>query len=1010
MLKKIGRTLLGTAIFLSIYSVSFSQQSIDSLETRLANTTSDSLKIRILDRLIPQYFYTEKRERTWELIDLLKRLSESENEQLGVLRAHLLRGWVHFNLDYNTDDGLKYYHKALNHGLNNGVDHPGMYSSIYSQIGLIHKNLEAFDSAIYYYEKGLVIDKENELEGRQIISFINLSRLNGALGNHHRSIEYANKIVDFGKNFDDKEAVFAGYRRLGVAYTESEAFESANEYLEKALALAEELYDQGAPDISYIYKLLGTSLMGLKDYNSALLYEKKYLKYLVGLHGEGHPKLASTHYLLGRIYQEKAVYDSAVSSYSKALEYGEKNSDSFNRGEFDIYGQLGKLYTTTGDYDTALSHYNRALKLFAADSTRNSMILHLIGKVHFKKKDYQRSLEYYNQALDIVSGQASEHGNPNSAGIRKKSQTLLILSGKSQVHYAIWEKGKLENVEELRKALSSFYLYDTIITGMQDIYKVDKDALNFNESKQDVYEMAVKVCYELYQATQDKSYMSTAFYFAEKSKASVLHKAISDQFAINYSGISDSLINKGEELKSRINFYQAKLDRIADKGGSSDISDFNDRLFSLKYEYNLYTTNLEKDFPEYYDIKYNRQQLSLEALLENLDDQTLIEYVNTSGSDLYAFVLSEDSQSFIKLKKPQNFDESVIEFKDLLLEQDNDKYQRLGFQLYQSLFASLSDQIKNPNELIIIPDGNLWHINFDLLLSKQPAGRNYSQFPYLLRSYAISYAHSANLLFRSYNTSSKGVLKECLAFSFTDSSDINFSQSLSFRQVRDAKVDLPGSRAEIKNIARQIPGRYHFGAAASEKNFKEDASKYSMLHLALHGQIEDADPSKSKLYFSPVREDTLEDNYLHIYELYNMKLYADMVVLSACNTGAGTLHRGEGIVSLGRAFQYAGVKSIVLSDWEVVDDTAPLLMEYFYGNLKRGMTKSEALRQAKLKYLGDDHPYSSAPFYWGNFRLIGDLSRLNFSQNYSYVLVTTVVLLAVFLVLLVGVEGRKIKT
>ncbi|MBQ0740050.1 CHAT domain-containing protein, partial [Aquimarina celericrescens] len=125
------------------------------------------------------------------------------------------------------------------------------------------------------------------------------------------------------------------------------------------------------------------------------------------------------------------------------------------------------------------------------------------------------------------------------------------------------------------------------------------------------------------------------------------------------------------------------------------------------------------------------------------------------------------------------------------------------------------------------------------------------------------------------------------------------------------------------------------------KNFKKKANAYSILHLALHGEVDNERPENSKLYFTK-STDTMEDNMLYSHELFALDIPAELTVLSACNTGAGKIARGEGIMSLGTAFQYAGTKSLVLTSWEVSDQTTPEIMQYFYTNLKSGMNKAKA--------------------------------------------------------------------
>ncbi len=154
-------------------------------------------------------------------------------------------------------------------------------------------------------------------------------------------------------------------------------------------------------------------------------------------------------------------------------------------------------------------------------------------------------------------------------------------------------------------------------------------------------------------------------------------------------------------------------------------------------------------------------------------------------------------------------------------------------------------------------------------------------------------------------------------------------------------------------------------------------------HLALHGEVNHKDPKQSKLYFTKVK-DSIEDNYLYAHELFTLKLPAELAVLSACETGSGEIATGEGIMSIGNAFQYAGTKSLLLSSWKVSDQVAPELMKLFYQNLENGLTKPKALQKAKLDYLENTSSIRANPFYWGSFYIIGDISPIDIGGNNTF--------------------------
>ena len=196
-----------------------------------------------------------------------------------------------------------------------------------------------------------------------------------------------------------------------------------------------------------------------------------------------------------------------------------------------------------------------------------------------------------------------------------------------------------------------------------------------------------------------------------------------------------------------------------------------------------------------------------------------------------------------------------------------------------------------------------------------------------------------------------------------------------------------------------MKGKLYLGKDAKESSFKKDAPKARVIHLATHAIVDDRMPMYSKLIFSQIGDDD-EDGFLQAYEIYNMRLTADLVVLSACETGIGKLSRGEGLASLARAFFHAGVPSLVASLWAVDDYATTQIMENFYRELKNGLTKDKALRQAKIKYLHTAQGEKRHPYFWAGHVLMGDASAIpSYSTKFSFKWIALIIVLFVLLVL-----------
>ncbi len=202
-------------------------------------------------------------------------------------------------------------------------------------------------------------------------------------------------------------------------------------------------------------------------------------------------------------------------------------------------------------------------------------------------------------------------------------------------------------------------------------------------------------------------------------------------------------------------------------------------------------------------------------------------------------------------------------------------------------------------------------------------------------------------------------------------------------KLRNELEYLPAARKEIESLAGIFNGYFAFDSLASERNFKENAGNYGVIHLAMHGLLDDKFPTLSSLAFTDTQDST-ENNFLQAYEISKLDLNADLVVLSACQTGYGKFERGNGVASLARAFMYAGVPSIIVSLWQVDDQATSKIMKEFYLNLASGMNKAQALRQAKLNYIKNAPEAMRHPAYWSPFIQIGNSEPIQIQQKYAY--------------------------
>jgi CHAT domain-containing protein len=423
------------------------------------------------------------------------------------------------------------------------------------------------------------------------------------------------------------------------------------------------------------------------------------------------------------------------------------------------------------------------------------------------------------------------------------------------------------------------------------------------------------------------------------------------------------------------------------------IERYQSQIFRIRARIESLNKRLEREYPGYYDLLYNQQVLGPDAIRKKLrSSEKLLEYFYTRKY-LYRFELSRQGMDCHKILLGEELDQELAIVENYLSHNFLLDTMEISHELFLATAHSLHKRLIPPStdhsRLIIIPEGKLSYFPFDILVSepvKQFSGL-FNQVPFLIKDYSIRYGYSATLMER-LEKGDRIKMNKLIAFApdYGNTSDPVASAG-EFRDItidRSSLRSLPGSINEVIEIGKMTGGRAFTGPAASEELFKKLAGESHIIHLATHAFLDDEDPLKSKLVFSEGNVE--EDGFLNVYEIYNLDLAARMVVLSACNSGTGGLKRGEGIMSLARAFIYAGVPNIVMTLWTVSDKQSYELMLGFYRQLIAGRSTEMALRRAKLEFLENAAPSYQHPQYWAGYILVGNPDTLFLSRIYKLII------------------------
>lgn len=670
--------------------------------------------------------------------------------------------------------------------------------------------------------------------------------------------------------------------------------------------------------------------------------------------------------------QARAYADTAVYYLQQAITQFQPLAHRYPKDLALAFTQLG--YTAVeklGDNEQALGYFHRALNALRSDTSITDSTGIFEWKAHTVCADYNLAISAQRGKLDALL--ALQKQNPKAhdwaALIRPQlDQAEALLRAFSQ---HVPEDALQEAANEWQ-----FLLIEKSLQWVENAYAPDTDYIQAPEALQRAHKAI------------------------EQSINTRLLGSLRSAEGQRLGKISPDLLEEEKRLQQQINETRKQLLDAQAAKDSSAIDLQEKELLKINYDYERFLRELADKAPAYHRLKYDPIRPDLEALQAQLDEQTALLQYFISNNNLWLFYLDRQQKELKILDLGQEapalpgksyadfLDHSCQQFRtaltdiERLFESPDSVYQDLsyyGHELYKMLSLDWVAQQSGIKKLVIVPYEKLHYIPFESLIMEKVRSQksDFQQLPYLLKRYAVSYAYSASLWYENERQElgdGEGILGFAGSY---DSTAVAVNRDASLLRLRQMLSDLPGARAELRQLQERYEGRYFIGAEASEQRFKQAGQEsYAVLHLATHGLLNKDNPFASSLAFTETG-DSLEDNFIFAYELTQMALNTSLVVLSACETGYGKFQHGEGVASLARSFMYAGAPSLVVSLWSVNDAATAELMVFFYEELDKGKSKPEALQAAKIRYLERAQGLAAHPAFWSAFVQLGNTEALD---------------------------------
>ncbi|MDX2246956.1 MAG: CHAT domain-containing tetratricopeptide repeat protein [Bacteroidia bacterium] len=806
-----------------------------------------------------------------------------------------------------------------------------------------------------------------------------------AMGENEKATEYHLEALHIQqKKLPEEHLELARtYLYLGICAYETGDYAAALDYYAQALRIRRRKLGEKHRLVASVYNNLGLVFWMEGEPEKALNYYSQVVAIYVELLGKDDLGVAAGYNNMGLCYTDMHNYREAIHYFRLALQIRQKRQGNDHPSLAGIYNNIGLAELTDGQYDKAIQGFREAMRIGEKHEgfhhVRVAKYYNNIGRVYREKNDPVQALQWHQQALiHAIAGYNDTQwcSNPPVKSFPLSPDFLEILH-----HKALSINLLPPNLSNSECALNTYQAAAELIDLMRVHYLSDDAKFRLAARAAEIYAGGITTARKLYLISgKNKKYLDIALRFSEKQKAIVLLEALNSARAKNIGMLPDALLQMEKNVrKTRVELQEAIFEE-RQKGASSDslkIAEISAQLFTVGRQYDSLTFIFDSQFPRYYQLKYQSEPPGAEDIIRNLPKGTaLVEYYH-GGGNLHIFLLSEGRSDWLTLPATDtlnlvvsHFQESIyqgfrnLQATDSLRKKWSDDYELLADSLYQMLIAPLTEK-PLPEKLILIPDGVLGYIPFDALLTEKPAKKGaYRDYPYLIRKFTLSQHYSAALLFRSLpDRESRQSVKNAVIYAPV------FSPEMNYPDVFGPPAHLPFSELEAEKITRLTGGDIFLKEKATKAAFFDHAGGYRIIHLSSHARVNDRDPMFSTIDFA-------DGEAVNVLELFGIELRADLVTLSACETGNGELFRGEGIMSLSRGFIYAGAKSIVNTLWEVNDGATAEIMTHFYETLSKGKSKDEALRYAKTEWLSQADHLTAHPYYWSGYIAVGDMTPL----------------------------------
>lgn len=915
------------------------------------------LKWLILNTLCTIYYYLGQYDNALKCLEEALSITNQITDKYGtsVILGNLVNIYRELG-DFSK--AIEYSHQTIK--LGQEMNDKETLSLAFGNLGDIYILSSVYDTALTYQQQSLVLSRELKDHLNEAKTLGAIAATYSYMSDYPMALDIGKQALNIYQKIKNKSGEASELGNLGAICIETGDYANALNYYHKALAISEQikdLYNQ-QHDLCGI----GHFYYATAEFQTSLIYFQRALK----IAREMGDISSEANCLLNIGANENKLGNSlnSLKNLQLSLDLYDTIGDSGTKGS--VYASMATIYNEQGRYDRAKLYYENSLEIakkirrrFKEAKTANEL-----GVLYQKLEKYAEAITLHQQALKIGREIASLE-------IQYETNFALGMAFEKQ-------RKTPEAIDFYKQAIS-------IIENIRSDFELEEHKVTFFENKIEIYVRLIKLLFKLNQQKPNLNYDKEAFYYAEKAKARALLDLLTESKIDINQMLEPELQKRQKEIYQKISeiltdLRNEKLTVDQQNELNSQLKAEEDRLQTLQIEF-------RRKNPAYTSLQY-ATPLTIQTVQKEVlqKDELLLEYV-LGETQSFLWAVDQKSCQIYALPSENEITKMVKRYIQTISHPPKPgiTLQSEGKILFDLLLKPVTGLISNYQRLIIIPDAILFYLPYETLIHSTKK----SKTGYLMETCEISYSPSTSVLHwlrQEQKRSATTPSLELLAFGdpifgneaasstkripFSENPERGFYDQQGFDLAR-----LPHTAAEIENIIQTLPAKSyvtHLRADAQEERVKsDDLHQYRRLHFATHGILDETLPGRSCIVLT-LDDDPNEDGFLQVNEIFNLKLNADLVTLSACQTGKGKFLRGEGVLGLTRAFLYAGTNSVLVSLWSVNDRSTANLMTQFYQFLAQGKSKVQALQQAKLKLLTSTNPTLRHPYYWAGFVLIGN--------------------------------------